>query len=360
MYADPADDHGQARPHARRSAGLVRGSRPTHRTPGSRLFWLSAILGTAGMFAAAAAIGAAIGSVHPVSMGAARLKVAGFVFSYPVLNRAEWMLMALAALGATAITVAGRAAWRQRSAYRGLLGSLAILGALDAHPTVKVIAGSRPEAFCAGYLRPSVYVSQGALKLLSTPELKAVLAHEHHHRLRRDPLRFAVGRILSQAVFFLPVLRSLRDRYADLAEVNADRAAVRASAGRHSPLASALLAFDASAPPGASGISPERIDSLLGQVARWRPPVWLTGVSVAAVSVLSLLIWQASRAASVRATFNLPFLSSQPCVMVTVLLALMGCVALLRCRRVGWIRRNRLVAPYDVGSLSTDPGTDTA
>jgi hypothetical protein len=72
--------------------------------------------------------------------------------------------------------------------------------------------------------------------------------------LVRDPLRFAVGRILSGALFFVPVLRPLFDHDADLAELNADRAAVQASAGRQGPLASALLVFDAGAPPGVSGI----------------------------------------------------------------------------------------------------------
>jgi Zn-dependent protease with chaperone function len=306
------------------------------------VFGLTVILGTAGLLGAAAAVGAVIGSVHHASMGVGRFEVAGLVLSYPKLNGAEWLLIGLAAVGATAIAVAGRAAWRQQSAYRGFLDRLEVLGRLDGHPTVKVIVGTRPEAFCAGYLRPSVYISQGALELLSTPELDAVLAHEHHHRLVRDPLRFAFGRILSQALFFVPVLRLLRDRYADLAEVNADRAAIRASAGRHSPLASALLVFDASAPPGASGISPARVDSLLGQPARWRLPISRMAASLAVVSALSVLTWQAGGVASVHATFNLPFLSSQPCVVMITLLPLLGCLVPIRRRaRAGRISPRR-------------------
>ena len=292
-----------------------------------------AIFGAAGMLAAAAAVGAAIGSVHRALTGAGRFNVAGLVLSYPRLNGAEWLLIALFALGATAITVAGRAAWRQRSTYRRFLDRLEVLGQLDGHPTVKVIAGSRPEAFCAGYLRPTVYISEGALESLTNPELEAVLAHEHHHKLVRDPVRFVFGRILSQALFFVPVLRSLFDRYADLAELNADDAAVRASAGRQGPLASALLVFDESAPPGVSGISSARVDSLLGEPRRWRLPAGLMVASVAALSALGLLVWQASAVASVRATFNAPFLSSQPCVVVMVMLALLGCVALFRGQR---------------------------
>lgn len=91
--------------------------------------------------------------------------------------------------------------------------------------------------------------------------------------------------------------------------------------------------FDASAPPGASGISPQRVDSLLGQPARWRLPIWLTAASLGAVSGLSLLICQASRTASAQATFNLPILSSQPCVLMSMLLPVLGWLALFR-RRV--------------------------
>jgi hypothetical protein len=317
--------------------------------PGERrVFGLTVVLGTAGMLAAGAAVGAVAGSVHRGSMGAGRFEVAGLVLSYPKLNGAAWLLIALAAVGATAITVAGWAAWRQRSAFRGFLDALEVVGRADGHPTVKVIAGTRPEAFCAGYLRPSVYLSQGALDLLSTPELDAVLAHEHHHRLVRDPLRFALGHILSQALFFVPALRLLHDRYGELAEVNADRAAVRASAGRQTQLASALLVFDASAPPGASGISPARVDSLLGQPARWHLPISSMVTSLAAVSALSLLTWQAGRVASLHATFNVPFLSSRPCVVMITLLPLLGCLVAFRRRasagRIGARHRGRATA----------------
>jgi Zn-dependent protease with chaperone function len=317
---------------ARFSASPVTSDARTNGPRHSRVFWLAAIFGAAGMLGAAAAVGAAIGSVHRASMVDGHLRVAGLVLSYPELNGAEWLLIGLAAVGATAITVAGRAAWRQRSSYRGFLEQLDVLGSLDGHPTVKVIAGSRPEAFCAGYLRPTVYISKGALESLTNPELEAVLAHEDHHRLVRDPLRFAFSRVLTQAVFFVPVIRSLADRYGDLAEVNADGAAVRASAGRQAPLASALLVFDASAPPGVSGISSARVDSLLGASARWRVPVWLIAASLASLSALGILIWRASGVASVRATFNVPLLSSQPCVVMMLLLPLLGCVAAFRRR----------------------------
>ena len=312
---------------ARSSVSLVKRDAVTDRPRHGRVFWPAVMFGAAGMAAAAVAVGAAVGSVHRASMGAGHLNVAGVALSYPQLNVAEWLLIGLAALGATAITVACRTSVRQRRIYRRFLERLEIIGRLDGHPTVEVIAGSRPEAFCAGYLRPTVYISKGALEALTVAELDAVLAHEYHHRLVRDPLRFAVGRILTRALFFVPVLQPLFDRDADLAELNADGAAVEASGGRQGPLASALLLFDASAPPGVSGISSARFDSLLGEPVRWRLPVWLMLASLATLAALSVLSWEVSGIASVRATFNLPFLSSRPCVAVMLALPLLGCVA---------------------------------
>jgi Zn-dependent protease with chaperone function len=318
---------------ARCSASLVTRDIPDNRWRHSRVFWLAVVVGMAGMLAAAAAVGTAIGSVHHASMGAGHLDVTGVVLSYPEVNGAEWLLIGVAAVGATAIALACRASWRQRSTYYRFIGKLDVIGRLYSHPHVKVIAGSRPEAFCAGYLRPTIYISRGALESLTIPELEAVLAHEHHHKLVRDPLRFAFGRIVSQGLFFVPVLRPLFERYADLAELNADGAAVRASAGRPGPLASALLVFDASAPPGVSGISSARVDSLLGEPVRWQPPLWLMAASVAVLSALSVLIWQTSAVASARATFNVPFLSSRPCVVMTLALPLLGCAIAVFRRR---------------------------
>jgi len=169
-----------------------------------------------------------------------------------------------------------------------------------------------------------VYISQAALNILGDAELRAVLAHEHHHRRVRDPLRLACGRVLSQALFFLPALRALFVRYSDLAELNADGAAVQAGVGGRSALASALLAFEASG----GGISPERVDSLLGQAVSWRCPRWLISASFFALSSLTAVTWSASQMASARATFNVPFLSSQPCLAMLMLMPLLGCVAI--------------------------------
>jgi Zn-dependent protease with chaperone function len=286
---------------------------------------VAVMLAAAGAAASVASIGTAIGSIHRASAAAGRLEVDGIPFSYPILNGAAWILLALALIGASAIAIALRASIRQRRDYRGFLANLEIVGHLGGRPGVRVIAGPRPQAFCAGYLRPRIYVSQGALDLLSGSELEAVLAHERHHLVARDPLRFASGRVLTQALFFVPALRALFARYTDVAELNADGAAVRAGGGGRAALASALLTFDASG----AGVAPERVDSLLGGRARWQRPWWRMAASLGSLSALSALIWATSQAASARATFSPPFLSPQPCLAMLMLVALVAAAPMI-------------------------------
>jgi hypothetical protein len=274
-------------------------------------------------------VGAAITSFQRATAQAGRVQVGGILFSYPKLNAAASILLALATVGGSAFAVALRASLRQRRAYQRLLAGLEVVGHLRGHTDVLVIGRPHPEAFCAGFVRPRVYISQGALNLLGEAEVEAVLAHEHHHRRVRDPLRLAGGRIISQALFFLPALRPLFGRYSDVAELNADGAAVRSHPGGRAALASALLAFDARG----AGISPERVDSLMGEAAAWRRPWWLVMASLASLATLIVATWVASQAASARATFDVPFLSSQPCLAMLMLLPVLGTTTTV-CRRL--------------------------
>jgi hypothetical protein len=277
-------------------------------------------LGAVGLAATTAAVVTAVGSVHRASRGTHQIVIAGQQFTYPAVNVAAGVLLALAGLGAVVLAIMVRGTWTQLRADRSLARGIPVLGPLPGHPGVAVIDDATPQAFCAGYLRPSVYISRGALELLSAAELEAVLSHEYRHGSTRDPLRFACGRLLTKALFFLPALRPLGERYEELAEQKADEAAVRASAGERGPLAAALLAFDAATPAGAAGISNERVDSLLGHPPGWRLPSALIAVSLAALCGLVVLVWRASAAAAAHATFNLPVLSSQPCMLVLALL----------------------------------------
>jgi Zn-dependent protease with chaperone function len=193
-------------------------------------------------------------------------------------------VLGLAAIGVAAIVRGAVSATRQLSAHRRLMAAVAVRGRRSIGGVeVAVIAGAAPQAFCAGCLRPQIYLSEGALALTPS-EVLAVVAHEAHHEARRDPLRLLVARILSAGLFFLPVLGRLNDRYESLAELAADDAASAEPASRRA-LASALLKFE-SAGAAVVGIAPERVDHLLGRRPRWELPVSLLLASLIAVGSL--------------------------------------------------------------------------
>src|SRR3990167_8814780 len=51
-------------------------------------------------------------------------------------------------------------------------------------------------AFCAGFMRPIIHISQKTLDTLTHDELMAVVAHENGHRAVHEPLRLFVVKIL--------------------------------------------------------------------------------------------------------------------------------------------------------------------
>lgn len=101
-----------------------------------------------------------------------------------------------------------------------------------------VAADDRPWALTRGFLRPTVVLSRGLVGLLSGPELAAVLAHERHHVIRRDPLRLWVAQAACATFLQLaPALRLLQ-AFALATELAADAFAMERVGQR--PLASAL------------------------------------------------------------------------------------------------------------------------
>jgi Zn-dependent protease with chaperone function len=202
------------------------------------------------------------------------------------------LALTAAALGLRSIRRQVRASRRYLAAQRPSAGSIEIEGA-----RCRLIDSQEPRAFCAGYLRPQVYLSRGARDGLEPAELRAVLAHESHHRRRRDPLRLLAARALADALFFIPILRRIAERYATLGELAADEAAVSAIGGR-GPLASALLKFSESStqPTAVVSLAPERVDHLMGDpdVTRWRlpsSPLTRSVLALAGLAATSLLIW---------------------------------------------------------------------
>src|SRR3989442_12135392 len=111
---------------------------------------------------------------------------------------------------------------------------------------IACVEDGAPVAFCAGLLRPTVFVSEGAVAELSEPELLAVLYHEADHARRHEPARRAARNALAEVLLFLPVFRRGAERQIALADVSAGAAGAR-TAGRPGR-AGALVGTPA--PPG--------------------------------------------------------------------------------------------------------------
>jgi hypothetical protein len=234
---------------------------------------------------------------------------------------------ALLGLGITslALTVIGLGVRSARRQLRSSRNYLAALPVSDEEILVKgapcrVVEGAEPQAFCAGHLRPRIYVSEGALEQLSNAELAAVVAHERHHLRSRDPLRLLIAKAMADSLFFLPILRRMNDRYRALGELAADEAAVKTLHGP-APLASALLKFSEPEPSPAAvvGIDPERVDHLMGdaRASRWRLPRRLLGrsaLALVAMGGLVLLVWHGI----VNPTLELPLLLAAACMFLMV------------------------------------------
>ena len=214
--------------------------------------------------------------------------VATVLFSESILTGGNAaLLLCLGVIVASSLVLGLRAGWLEYRCQRRATcvvrdSRVVAVGGV----AVRVIADGRPRAFCHGLLRPQIFVSSGTLAALGHTELKALLAHERHHARRRDPLRFAVARVLGGALFFLPALPALLERYTDEAELAADEAALR-EGQNVAALAAALLAFD----ERGGGVHPARVDRLLGDGVDLRVPrasVLATAAIIVAVVGLGL------------------------------------------------------------------------
>jgi hypothetical protein len=283
----------------------------------ARVFRASLMLGALGLASAIFVLARLLESWRVTPHTAShRILIFGQRLSYPVANLDAVVIVLLAALGSVVTARALSGALREVRASRRFHRDVAAVE-LEPMQDAAVIADAQPRAFCAGLVRPRIYVSTGAIKVLDEGALHAVLAHEGHHARRRDPLRLAAGRVLARALFFLPELGELVERQQALAELSADESAVSVAPANRSALARAMLSFsDIPESSSSSGIDPARVDYLLGEPPMWRFPALLC---LAAASVLLLLVAVtvlAGRVASGSATLALPFLSHQPCIVV--------------------------------------------
>ena len=203
------------------------------------------------------------------------------------------LLIALVGTAGTAL----RALWLGCAARRGV-AALTVLpapGRLAAASReagidgrLVCVAGSGRVAFCAGVLRPRVYVT-AVLAASPADELAAVLVHEARHLQRRDPLRRLLLRSTAEVYFAVPLLRFWHERAIERSELAADRAAI----ARVGPGALARALFATESLPGLggvpaffAGVAEARVAQLLGDRVPPRRPT----IAVVAGSLAGLIL----------------------------------------------------------------------
>jgi hypothetical protein len=321
------------------AAGLSTGGRRERpaAVAAARVFRASLVLGGLGLGSVIFVLVGLLESWRVTShMPSHHISILGQLVSYPTANIEAILMLVLAILGAAVAIRTVSGALRELRAARRFDREFVAAHARSMHGAL-LIADPQPRAFCAGLLRPRVYVSTGAVAMLDDQALDAVLAHERHHARRRDPLRFAVGRVLIRALFFVPELEDLVERQRALAELSADESATHASPANRSALARAMLSFsDASGAAHGAGIDSARVDYLLGEAPSWRFPALVCGAAASVLALLSAVAVLAGQLASGSATLGVPFLSHRPCVVVLASIpAALGLLAASYRRRAG-------------------------
>lgn len=208
-----------------------------------------------------------------------------------------WSALALAVTGATAVGI--RMLWLGIAAARAIAAIPAVRDArVPDEPRAALgkavcLDSSQRTAFCAGILRPRVYVSTGLVAALSLRELVAVVEHERAHAARRDPLRRLVVRSAADVFFSIPLLRFLQHYSAERAELAADRAAIAVAGAAAVAGALAATAADGPTPmpgPAFDGAGPARVAQLLGDpIPARRPSPATVAASLAGVILVMSL-----------------------------------------------------------------------
>jgi len=206
------------------------------------------------------------------------------------------LVSGLAVLRATfSVTELARASRRIRGLKR-----LATREQIAGHSCL-MLEDERALAFCAGLLRPQVFISRATVTALSPGALGAVITHEAHHQKRFDPLRHSIMQVMVDSLFFLPMLEEIGQKCVERSEIAADRAAARRPGGRQA-LASALLALhEHSGEAGTIPVSAERIEGLSG-----RRPFWVPSRSASLLTLASLGVLLAGSAAAIELVTMIP------------------------------------------------------
>ena len=195
----------------------------------------------------------------------------------PVVYRSAAYELGVAALATGVSAAAAVALWRygrrtQRARVRSRAHAEAAILAGRALPGTGavVLDDPRPAAYCVAGRPAAIVLTSGALAVLDSPQLAAVLTHERAHLAHRHHLLATVTRGLSAALPGVPLFTRATAEVACLAEMAADDAAARGS-GRATVVAALLAigtgtAVPAAAIPAAAYAVPARVERML------RPP----------------------------------------------------------------------------------------
>lgn len=89
---------------------------------------------------------------------------------------------------------------------------------------VMEINTAKPIVFCQGLWQPKIYIASSVIQALSHAELQAVLLHETHHLLTKEPARLLLIKFISTFTF-IPGIKNLNKKYLSFSEMAADELA---------------------------------------------------------------------------------------------------------------------------------------
>ncbi|WP_068775886.1 M56 family metallopeptidase [Paenibacillus sp. FJAT-26967] len=106
--------------------------------------------------------------------------------------------------------------------------------------TLMIIHQSQPLAFTMGLHKPCIILSTGLIEMLDEDELEAVIEHETFHQKNLDPFKIFVLKLISQALWFIPLTKWSYHNYKIMSELMADEFAIHRT-GSELGLSSALF-----------------------------------------------------------------------------------------------------------------------
>ncbi|QJD83085.1 M56 family metallopeptidase [Cohnella herbarum] len=115
------------------------------------------------------------------------------------------------------------------------------------HSDLIVVKQERMLAFTVGFRQPRIVLSTALIDRLDEQELRAVIEHESFHQINRDTAKILLTRLISQALWFIPLARWSYLNYKIISELAADEYAIHRT-GSELGLGSAILKLIRSGP----------------------------------------------------------------------------------------------------------------